>query len=124
MSRRYQWYRCVPGKTGTKIPIIVPIAQTERKDVSVGPGSQIVDITSHIGIIFFNQSIISIGFVIHKRENDQCSPPFGRLGKGFKPRSFKKYVFGGSSRHSSVGMLGIRHILHNLRSESCQVIIV
>ena len=124
MRGSHQGNRCVPRESGTKISIIIPISQAERKNTHLCTSLQIIHITAHIRIIFLNQRVISIRLIVHKWENNQRTTPFRRFGKSIHARTFKNHVFRSSCRHGTVGMLRICHILHNLRSISCQIIVV
>ena len=124
VCRSHQRDRRIAGESCTEVTVIIPVTQTERKDMIICAGREIVHISAHILVILLNQRIVPIGFVIHIRENDQSTSPLGRFGKGIHARSFEHDILRCGAWHGSVAMLGIRHILHNLRSESCQVIIV
>src|SRR5690554_753707 len=81
---------------------------------------KVIGILFHYVVVFRDQGFISVEPVIHERQENGCTSPFGRIAES----SFKNNIFGSYIGNQTIWKLCIAYILHDLRCKCGQVKIV
>ena len=124
MCGRYQRHGSVARKTSTPGTIVIPIAKSHAQYVTRVLRCQIIDIALHRLVVLSDETIVTIVLLIEKRQRDKYPAPFWRFEEGFCPVAGKHGIFWSCLRHSSIGVLGICHVLHGLLYHRSAVVVV